>query len=259
MKTETTEAIPAAAKQTEGTALRRAHFPEDAPARRPGTGEGTIPAGPRLPQRTPLNRPRRSRSSATQGSRQIVNWQQPATGTTQPCKDTRSLLHCDDQPPSVELSGHNAPPSANPVDLSEAGLNAADPLGMKQRILIVDDEPLARERLRRFLLKQPSVEIVGECCDGIEALASIKAERPDIVFLDLQMSGCDGLEVVARLDPTVRPAIIFVTAHLRYEVEATAAGSVDYILKPFGQERLQLSLEKARAYLRAKRADETGD
>ena len=196
------------------------------------------------------------RSTATQTARQILDWQPPVTGVTQPRDDHRSLLHCGDKPLSSEPSGNNAPHSANQVDSAKAASDVADPFNVKQRVLIVDDEPLARERLRRFLLKEPSVEIVGECCDGLEALVAIKGERPDIVFLDMQMSGCDGLGVVARLAPDERPAIIFVTAHLRYEVESAGVGSIDYILKPFGQERIQQALKKAQEYLRTKREDE---
>src|ERR1700722_4292998 len=79
----------------------------------------------------------------------------------------------------------------------------------KLRALIVDDEPLSRARVRAFLLANPSVEVAGECGDGIEALAAIRSGHPDIVFLDVQMPGCNGLQMLAKLPAYERPAIIF--------------------------------------------------
>jgi two-component system LytT family response regulator len=121
------------------------------------------------------------------------------------------------------------------------------------RILIVDDEPLARERLRAFLQRDPSVNIIGECGSGPEAVAVIRRDEPDIVFLDLQMPGFGGLQVVAEIPPDRRPAIIFVTAHEQFAVEAFAAQATDYLLKPFDADRLQQALKRARDYLGARR------
>lgn len=126
----------------------------------------------------------------------------------------------------------------------------------KLRALIVDDEVLARERLRLFLSRDDRIEIVGECGDGLDALAAIQGQRPDLVFLDLQMPGCGGLEVVNRLPADSRPAIVFVTAHDRFAVDAFAAQAIDYLLKPFDAERLQQALARAFEHLAARR---TGD
>jgi two-component system LytT family response regulator len=115
----------------------------------------------------------------------------------------------------------------------------------KLRILIVDDEPLARERVRALLQSDSTVEIAGECGSGPEALTAIRGAHPDIVFLDMQMPGCNGLEVVNELPAGQRPAIIFVTAHEQFAVDAFAAQAVDYVLKPFDRERLQLALQRA--------------
>lgn len=121
---------------------------------------------------------------------------------------------------------------------------------MKLRTLIVDDEPLARERLRSFLVGEPDVELVGECGDGPAAIATIRHDRPDVVFLDLQMPGCDGLKVVAELPEGNRPAIVFATAHEQFAVDAFELEAVDYLLKPFDRERLRQALRRVRTVLR---------
>jgi two-component system LytT family response regulator len=120
--------------------------------------------------------------------------------------------------------------------------------------LIVDDEPLARERLRSLLQGDPSVEIVGECADGLAALAAIRTTQPDLVFLDIQLSGCDGLEVAAQLPPGQTPLVIFVTAHERYALEAFNVRAVDYLLKPFDRERLLQAVHRAKEQLDRLRA-----
>ena len=124
--------------------------------------------------------------------------------------------------------------------------------------LIVDDEPLARERLRGMLAAEPTVEIVGECANGTDALVAIRQARPDLVFLDMQMPGCDGLEVIDRLPADRRPAIIFATAYERFAVDAFNVAAVDYLLKPFDRERLQQALQRAHAHLRARSPEAPG-
>jgi len=125
---------------------------------------------------------------------------------------------------------------------------------MKIRTLIVDDEPLARERLRGLLQAEPTVEIIGECGNGTDAIATIRSAMPDLVFLDMQMPGCDGLQVMAELPEDRRPAIIFATAHERFAVDAFDLAAVDYLLKPFDRERFQTALRRADEYLRRIRA-----
>lgn len=124
---------------------------------------------------------------------------------------------------------------------------------MNIRTLIVDDEPLARERLRSFLQAEPDVVVIGECGSGTEAIASIRRATPDLVFLDMQMPGCDGLQVVAGLPEEKRPAIIFATAHERFAIDAFDLEAVDYLLKPFDRERLQQAMRRAQEYLRRTR------
>lgn len=124
----------------------------------------------------------------------------------------------------------------------------------KLRVLIVDDEPLARERVRALLAGEPTAEIIAECGNGPDAIAAIKQQRPDVVFLDMQMPGCDGLKVVGELPADDRPAIVFVTAHDRFAVEAFSVHATDYLLKPFDQERLLLAYKRAADQIRARRA-----
>jgi two-component system, LytTR family, response regulator len=127
------------------------------------------------------------------------------------------------------------------------------------RTLIVDDEPLARDRLRGMLRHEPAVEIIGECGSGPDAIAAIRRDRPDLVFLDVQMPGCDGLQVVSSLEEKERPTVVFVTAHESFAVEAFAVDAVDYLLKPFDLERLQAALRRATEAIRVRRAGDLGE
>jgi two-component system LytT family response regulator len=128
----------------------------------------------------------------------------------------------------------------------------------KLRILIVDDELLARERIRSFLRENPTVEIAGECGNGIEALDLIRSGHPDIAFVDVQMPGCDGLQLMAELPPDQRPSIVLVTAHEKFAVEAFAAQAVDYLLKPFDRKRFHHALKRAIDHVRTRRAVDLG-
>ncbi len=128
----------------------------------------------------------------------------------------------------------------------------------KLRVLIVDDEPLARERIRLFLGENPAVEFAGESGNGIEALDLIRSGHPDIVFLDVQIPGCDGLQVMAELPLESRPAIILATAHERFAVEAFAAHAIDYLLKPFDRKRFHQALKRAIDHVETKRTEDLG-
>lgn len=117
------------------------------------------------------------------------------------------------------------------------------------RILIVDDEAPAREKLHRWLSEQDDVEIVGEASDGLKAAQSIEALQPDAVYLDIQMPGLSGLEVAAQLEPERAPLLVFVTAYDEHAVQAFDLDAVDYLLKPYDQERLQRTLTRLRSRL----------
>ena len=112
------------------------------------------------------------------------------------------------------------------------------------RVLIVDDEPLACERIRGLLASERDIEIAGECHDGRSAAAAIRRLAPDLVFLDVQMPEMDGLAVLQSLDRM--PAVIFVTAYDQFAIKAFEVHAVDYLLKPFDRERFFKALERAR-------------
>lgn len=118
---------------------------------------------------------------------------------------------------------------------------------MRIRTVIVDDEPPARAVLREFLAAADDIELVAECANGFEAVRTIAELGPDLVFLDIQMPKLNGFEVLELLDPG--PAIIFVTAHDEFALRAFEVNAVDYLLKPFGRERLAEALERLRARL----------
>jgi len=116
--------------------------------------------------------------------------------------------------------------------------------------LIVDDEPLARERIRALLAGDSEVEILGECASGEEAVRAIRAGRPDLLFLDVQMPGMDGFETLAAAaaaEPGRVPAVVFVTAYDRHAVRAFEVHAQDYLLKPFDRARFTAALERAKA------------
>jgi two-component system LytT family response regulator len=115
---------------------------------------------------------------------------------------------------------------------------------MKTRTLIVDDEPLARERLRGFLAEDPAIEVVGEAGNGREAVGAVLQLQPDLMFLDIQMPEMDGFEVIAALKDKVPPAVVFATAYDQFAVKAFEVHAVDYLLKPFDAERLHETLKR---------------
>lgn len=126
------------------------------------------------------------------------------------------------------------------------------------RTLIVDDEPLARDRLRAMLGRESDIAILGECGNGPDAIAAIRRDQPDLVFLDVQMPGCDGLQVVADIAPEERPTVIFVTAHEEFAVEAFAVRAIDYLLKPFDQDRVHEAVQRALEHQESKKAGDLG-
>lgn len=126
---------------------------------------------------------------------------------------------------------------------------------MTIRTIIVDDEAPARRRARRLLLAAPDITVVADCGDGDAALATIRRQRPDLILLDVQMPERDGFEVVKALAPDDLPAIIFVTAHDRYALQAFDVHAVDYLLKPVTADRLQRALQRVRERLASRQPD----
>lgn len=112
------------------------------------------------------------------------------------------------------------------------------------RVLVVDDEELARDVLREMLVAHPEVSVAAECADGFEAAKAAAEHRPDIVFLDVQMPKLDGFEVLELLDPST--AVVFVTAYDEYALRAFDVNAVDYLLKPYSPQRFEEALERAK-------------
>lgn len=126
----------------------------------------------------------------------------------------------------------------------------------KIRTLIVDDEPLAREGVRLLLQGDSQIDIVGECSSGRKAIEEILERSPDLVFLDVQMPEVDGFEVVAGVDPTRMPVVIFVTAYDRYAIRAFEVQALDYLLKPYTDARFRSVLKRAKTFIAKERLAE---
>jgi two-component system, LytTR family, response regulator len=125
---------------------------------------------------------------------------------------------------------------------------------MKIRAMIVDDEPLARERIRVLLREEPDVEIVGECASGAEAVEQIGRQNPDLLFLDVQMPEMDGFEVLQNIPAEKLPVVIFTTAFDQHAVRAFDAHALDYLLKPFKPARFKEAVQRARDHVAQKLA-----
>lgn len=114
---------------------------------------------------------------------------------------------------------------------------------MKTKVLLIDDEPLARDLVRAFLNDFPEIEIIGECADGFQALKTIQELNPDLIFLDVQMPKLTGFELLEVLDHP--PLVIFATAYDQFAIRAFENNAIDYLLKPFSKERFASALNKA--------------
>jgi two-component system, LytTR family, response regulator len=128
---------------------------------------------------------------------------------------------------------------------------------MPIRTIIVDDERYARLKLRDFLEQEPDIDIVGEAGAGQEAIQAIKKMKPDLVFLDIQMPGLDGFQVLESIDRKSLPCVIFATAYDQYALRAFDVHALDYLLKPFDQTRFRAALDRARECIRMKATDES--
>ncbi len=129
-------------------------------------------------------------------------------------------------------------------------------LGTRIRALIIDDEPLARRKIRRMLARDPEVEILGDCANGREAIAAISAQNPDLVFLDVQMPEIDGFDVLESIPPAEMPFVIFVTAYDQYALRAFEVSAVDYLVKPFDRRRFEKALQRAKSRLASERGSD---
>lgn len=120
---------------------------------------------------------------------------------------------------------------------------------MNLSVLVVDDEPIARLAVVRLLRDDPDIGMLKECGDGASALAAIRSQKPDLVFLDIQMPAMTGMDVVEAIGAERMPATIFVTAFEQYAVKAFEANAVDYLVKPFSRERFAGTLQRAKSRL----------
>jgi len=130
---------------------------------------------------------------------------------------------------------------------------------MMVRTLIVDDEPPARNRVRHLLKSYPTIDIIKECPDGLSALKCIESLKPELVFLDIQMPGLNGFEVLNQLDESLRPHIIFTTAFDQYALKAFEHHAMDYLLKPLDKDRFHVAVEKVLTQIKGQSADGFSD
>jgi two-component system LytT family response regulator len=124
--------------------------------------------------------------------------------------------------------------------------------------MVIDDEPVARERIVGLLQEEQDIELIGQCADGQQAINAIQEQSPDLVFLDVQMPACDGFNVIQQVGPDRMPAVVFVTAYDEYALRAFEVHAIDYLLKPFGRDRFQQTLRHAREHLERRRAGDLG-
>ena len=130
---------------------------------------------------------------------------------------------------------------------------------MKIRTLIVDDEVLSRRGIEIRLRDQPDFEIVAQCATGREALAAVQQYKPDLMFLDIQMPGMSGFDVLAHLPAESLPLVVFVTAYDQYAIQAFEARAIDYLLKPIDETRFAIALIRVREHVRARSAADQRD
>lgn len=127
---------------------------------------------------------------------------------------------------------------------------------MTTRTIIIDDEFLARERISKLLKPYPEIKIIGHSKNGEEAVKLIQLKEPDLIFLDIQMPGLNGFEVLEKLSPNSIPVVIFTTAFDQYALKAFEVSAVDYLLKPFDEERFELAIAKAKEKLQLQQSSQ---
>lgn len=129
----------------------------------------------------------------------------------------------------------------------------------KIRVLIIDDEPLGRKMVRQMLGAHREAEIVGECENGLEAIAAIKVENPDLIFLDVQMPGANGFNVLEAIAGEKQPVVIFVTAYDEYAIRAFEVNASDYLLKPYDRERFEQAFERGARQIKNRDSDKINE
>jgi two-component system, LytTR family, response regulator len=127
------------------------------------------------------------------------------------------------------------------------------------RVIIADDESLARNKMRLMLSSEPGVEVLAECRNGADTLQAVRSYQPDLLFLDIRMPDLDGFEVLSQMHEAHSPPVVFTTAYDRHAVKAFEAHALDYLLKPFDQERLHQAVDRARKEMLRSRDQETAE
>jgi two-component system, LytTR family, response regulator len=131
--------------------------------------------------------------------------------------------------------------------------------GAKIKTIIVDDESLARKRIAQLLAPETDLEIVAECADGLAAISAVGEHEPDLMFLDVEMPELSGFDVLREINPKTMPAVVFVTAYDQYTIQAFDAHAVDYLLKPFSEERFRQAVSRTRQRIEAKKGNRAVD
>jgi two-component system LytT family response regulator len=137
-----------------------------------------------------------------------------------------------------------------------AGIPHEQPNGLVIRAIVADDERLARRKLRMLLGSESQIEVVAECLNGKQTVSAMRSFRPDMLFLDIQMPDLDGFEVLSEISPEEMPQVIFTSAYDQYAIRAFEAHALDYLLKPFDQDRLHAAIERATAEIRKSKDQE---
>ncbi len=127
---------------------------------------------------------------------------------------------------------------------------------MQIRTLIVDDEPLARTRIVNLLKPHDDIYLIGQCRNGQETIEFIEKKRPELIFLDIQMPDMDGFKVISRLNLSYKPMIVFATAYDKYALQAFEVHAIDYLLKPFDQERFDEAVTRAKSMIKLKKSED---
>src|SRR4028118_667993 len=127
------------------------------------------------------------------------------------------------------------------------------------KVLVVDDELLARERIRSLLSEHADIKIVGECVNGREAVSALRDLAPDLVFLDIQMPKMDGFQVIEEVGVERMPVTVFVTAYDKHALRAFEAHALDYLLKPFDHDRFNTALQRAKTFVRQQKLGEINE
>ena len=242
-------------KTLSGTASGRSQVPAASRSRR----SGAEPSSRSRCETTASDCPRRASptSTAVSASRIHVRAYSICTGPTIASSSVSvraAACRCSSRIPLMEAEDDRTVPRFDESRRFQSGGSRVS----KIRTMVIDDEPVARERIVGLLQQEQDIELIGECADGNQAINAIQQQSPDLVFLDVQMPACDGFNVIQQVGADRMPAVVFVTAYDEYALRAFEVHAIDYLLKPFGRDRFQQTLRHAREHLERRRAGDLG-